>query len=145
MVRKSAESMSFISILLNSMVFSHLRAVCCPLWLTRKSGLFLQNITNISSLRVCNRLLPSIFRSSSICYAWKKSFCNDFERMIPEVAGIRLWQERSQGYGQSISLLIPLLKYQSPTASAMVWIESYRLMNIRRMVMNEFSKYQCRY
>lgn len=35
--------------------------------------------------------------------------------------GIRLWQELLQGNAQSISLVTLLLKYQSPTASAIVW------------------------
>lgn len=42
---------------------------------------------------------------------------------LPELvlAGMRLWQVVSQGYAQSTSLLVSLLlKYQSPTASAMV-------------------------
>lgn len=46
-----------------------------------------------------------------------------FMKKLPELVltGIRLWQVVSQGYAQSTSLLvILLLKYQSPTASAMV-------------------------
>ena len=37
------------------------------------------------------------------------------------VDGMRLWQVLSHGYAQSICLETLLLKYQSPTASAMVW------------------------
>lgn len=37
-----------------------------------------------------------------------------------------LWQEASQGYAQSINFLMFLLKYQSPTAPAMVCETSSR-------------------
>ena len=47
-----------------------------------------------------------------------REFVHNFIQGITWGYGIRLWQVASQGYAQSISLLMFLLKYQSPTASA---------------------------
>jgi len=60
-------------------------------------------------------------------YNWVSGFQLPFENQhvwltnIGSLRQIMWWQVVSQGYAQSISLLMVLLKYQSPTVSAIVW------------------------